>query len=236
MCACYRWWVTGLWGLCPLRWDPMPFDGRDLPFLRHLPAEEMVCVLLLQQHKGANTGTGTPAKEDFFFSTESIMITVQLELLAHPAWSRKPPPNPSYSESLQTKERCPEAQFCILGSFCRFHSWGCQMPKPPLNCPAFDLGTNPDCGRHIMAPLLPPIKPPWLSLGVQVLWPWSLRSVNPPRSCIAQYSCYTYLFWLDLAYCIGRDTYYGVCVRERGGVCGRKSIKNNFRLLYNNAT
>lgn len=78
--------------------DSALLDGIPCPLMGGICPSYTTCQLRRWFVLFCYSSTKEPTQEwelqqrRIFFSTESIMITVQLELLAHPAWSRNPPP------------------------------------------------------------------------------------------------------------------------------------------------
>lgn len=83
---------------------------------------------------------------------------------------------------------------------------GTQGPAPELSFwPS--LGTAPAPDWHVISTCLKSIKPPYLGSGALLLWPCSLRPVNPPRSrFVTSKPAVSLAIWYDPAYCLSGET------------------------------
>lgn len=153
------------------------------------------------------------------FHMSNINSSSVWHLQLAPAQSRKPhlslplpPPNPTHSESLQTKKRSQKAQFCILGDNCNVFPCCHQHPNAPPKSSAFDhTWEQTQLVVDTASPLpLQPIKSLCFSSGHNFsgISLWDHRTC--PAVALLKYTCQTFSIWLDLAYCISGETYYGV--------------------------
>lgn len=110
-------------------------------------------------------------------------------------------PNPTYSESLQSKKgrkkkKSPVPTF--LRVIAEASSWGCQLLKSPPKVLSFwpYLGINPACWGQIITPCIHPIKSLSFCVWEALLQPGSVGMENSPRSCFAKINL---LYFFNLA-------------------------------------